>query len=247
MPTSILTLRGMKDFAPKPWPVRFREIQEAGGKIDVKTAAHRASRLARDRQRRARSRPRMAASTAKSASRSRASRNCCSRSASISWRVRAPAATSSIPRSMRSTRSRRASAIFARDRAAPALAAGAAMLGQATELEGRKAVALPLRFDDGKVYLGPFKIGRDAGAILIEQILSGNRSTFGIIASSRTHRLRHRRIRQARMRAAEIGRGRILSDLHDAAPDRARAGEMLEQGVAVAAPDRARELSTNPH
>jgi hypothetical protein len=48
---------------------------------------------------------------------------------------------------------------LARDRAGPAIAMGAAMLGQATELEGRKAVALPLRFDDGKVYLGPLKIG----------------------------------------------------------------------------------------
>jgi len=27
-------LRGLKDFAPKPWPVRFREIQAAGGRLD---------------------------------------------------------------------------------------------------------------------------------------------------------------------------------------------------------------------
>ena len=33
-----LTLSGMKDLSPKTWPERFREIQEAGGKIDVKTA-----------------------------------------------------------------------------------------------------------------------------------------------------------------------------------------------------------------
>lgn len=39
-------------------------------------------------------------------------------------------------------------------------AAGVAMLGQPTELEGRKAVLLPLRFSDGAVYLGPLPVGQ---------------------------------------------------------------------------------------
>lgn len=40
-------------------------------------------------------------------------------------------------------------------------AAGAAVLGgQPTELEGRHAVTLPLRFDDGVAYLGPLKVGQ---------------------------------------------------------------------------------------
>lgn len=38
-------------------------------------------------------------------------------------------------------------------------AAGVAMLGQQTELEGRPAVALPLRFADGVVFLGPLRVG----------------------------------------------------------------------------------------
>ena len=38
-------------------------------------------------------------------------------------------------------------------------AAGAAMLGQQAELEGRQAVMLPLRFADGAVFLGPLKVG----------------------------------------------------------------------------------------
>ena len=37
-------------------------------------------------------------------------------------------------------------------------AAGAAMLGQPAELEGRRAVALPLRFVDGVVFLGPLRV-----------------------------------------------------------------------------------------
>jgi hypothetical protein len=41
-------------------------------------------------------------------------------------------------------------------------AAGAAMLGQPAELEGRKAVTLPLRFADGVVFLGPLRVGEMA-------------------------------------------------------------------------------------
>jgi hypothetical protein len=47
----------------------------------------------------------------------------------------------------------------ARQNAGPALIASLNMMGQPTELEGQRAVALPLRFDDGMVSLGPLKIG----------------------------------------------------------------------------------------
>src|ERR1700730_15662687 len=43
------------------------------------------------------------------------------------------------------------------------------------------------------------------------------------------------------MRAAEVGRLRVLADLDDAAPDRARAGKQIEQRVTVAPADRARK------
>ena len=39
------------------------------------------------------------------------------------------------------------------------LSAGINMLGQQTTLEGRPAIAVPLRFDEGRVYLGPIPIG----------------------------------------------------------------------------------------
>src|SRR5262249_29669787 len=47
---------------------------------------------------------------------------------------------------------------------------------------------------------------------------------------------------QIRMRPAEVGGGRILAGLDDAATDGAGAGEVVEQRFAVAAPDRAGEL-----
>src|ERR1700744_2138424 len=51
-----------------------------------------------------------------------------------------------------------------------------------------------------------------------------------------------RLLAELRMWAAEIGRGGILADLDDAAAYRAGAGEMLVQGLAVAAPDRTGEF-----
>jgi hypothetical protein len=47
----------------------------------------------------------------------------------------------------------------ARKNAAPMIAASVNLMGQATELEGKRAVMLPLRFDDGLVSLGPLKLG----------------------------------------------------------------------------------------
>ncbi len=43
------------------------------------------------------------------------------------------------------------------------------------------------------------------------------------------------------MGAAEVGGGRILVDVDDAAADRASATELIEQGLAATAPNRARE------
>ena len=39
-------------------------------------------------------------------------------------------------------------------------AAGISMLGQPAEIEGKKAVTLPLKFTDGAVYLGPILVGQ---------------------------------------------------------------------------------------
>jgi hypothetical protein len=38
--------------------------------------------------------------------------------------------------------------------------AGLGAVGQNTTLEGKPAVSVPLRFDDGEVLLGPFRLGR---------------------------------------------------------------------------------------
>jgi len=49
---------------------------------------------------------------------------------------------------------------IARQNAGPSIVAGLGAIGQGTTLEGKPAVTVPLRFDDGEVMLGPFRIGR---------------------------------------------------------------------------------------
>lgn len=52
---------------------------------------------------------------------------------------------------------------IARERGAPnLLTTGINLLGQKTELEGKPAVTLPLRFADGAVFFGPLKVGQIA-------------------------------------------------------------------------------------
>jgi hypothetical protein len=48
---------------------------------------------------------------------------------------------------------------IARQNAGPGIVAGLGAVGQNTTLEGKPAVTVPLRFDDGEVRLGPFRIG----------------------------------------------------------------------------------------
>lgn len=50
----------------------------------------------------------------------------------------------------------------ARKRAGAGLVAGLSLLGRPAELEGRKALALPLRFVDGAIFLGPLRVGEIA-------------------------------------------------------------------------------------
>ena len=47
----------------------------------------------------------------------------------------------------------------ARKNAGIGLAAGLAMIGQPSELDGQKATAVPLKFVDGAVFLGPLRVG----------------------------------------------------------------------------------------
>jgi hypothetical protein len=43
---------------------------------------------------------------------------------------------------------------------ASSIAAGIGLLGEQTQLEGRRAVVLPLRFTDGNMFLGAVPVGQ---------------------------------------------------------------------------------------
>ena len=47
----------------------------------------------------------------------------------------------------------------ARQQAGANIGLGINLIGEQTTLEGKRAVTLPLRFNDGAVYLGPIPIG----------------------------------------------------------------------------------------
>ena len=151
-------LRGLKDFAPKPWPQRFRELQAAGGRIEIKNA--------RVQQRD------MIAIASGVLSLSPAGR--------LDGELRLTIANLDklLPElhldqmlSQEQASPQLNSAFGALDRlipglgkaarknAGPMIVAGASLMGQPAELEGQRAVMLPLRFDDGMVSLGALKLG----------------------------------------------------------------------------------------
>jgi hypothetical protein len=151
-------LRGLKDFSPKPWPVRFRELQAAGGRIEITNA---------------RVQQRDTIAIAKGvlglspAGRLNGELNLTVANLEkflptlgldqmLSEQNASPqmnSAFGALDKLMPGLGN------LARKNAGPAIVAAANMMGQPAELEGQRAVTLPLRFDDGLVSLGPMKIG----------------------------------------------------------------------------------------
>ncbi|MGH6664975.1 MAG: DUF2125 domain-containing protein [Pseudolabrys sp.] len=154
-------LRGLDNFAPKPWAARFRELQAAGGRIDITAARVQrgetivvgggALGLSANGRLQGQLRVTIAGLEPFLAS------------------INAPQAVQSSP-----DMDKVAGALdrllpglggVARQQATSSnLSLGINLLGERTTLEGRPAVVLPLHFDDGSVFLGPIKIG-DAPAL----------------------------------------------------------------------------------
>jgi hypothetical protein len=164
-------LSGLQDFAPKPWPERFREIQAAGGHIEiVQSRIVQGDLIA------------VAAGTLGLSAEGRLDGELQMTVAGIEKVIPAlgiekmldegvPQAT--LDRVAPGVKSQDINNLFgALDRAIPGLgkvvkqnanagvAAGINALGKEAVLEGKKARAFPLRFADGVVYLGPLKVGQ---------------------------------------------------------------------------------------
>lgn len=151
----IAVLRGLNDFAPKPWPVRFRELQAAGGQIEFtqarlqqgETIAVGGGSLSLNANGRLEGQLKVTVAGIEAFLNS----------------IGAPQMVQSSP-----TVDKLSGALdrlvpglgnVARQQAGANIAAGINLLGEQTTLEGKRAVALPLRFNDGAIYLGPIPIG----------------------------------------------------------------------------------------
>ena len=164
-------LSGLKDFSPKPWPERFREIQAAGGQVEIVQSRIAAGRPDRGRRRHPRPqrqwpyRRRIADDGGRH------------REGYPGARHRKNAGGGRAAGDARPRRARRqiqdvTNLLGALDRPIPGLgkvvkqnanagvAAGINALGKEAMLEGKKARAFPLRFVDGAVFFGPMKVGQ---------------------------------------------------------------------------------------
>jgi hypothetical protein len=154
----ILSLRGLNDFSPKPWPARFREIQAAGGRIDItqvrlqqgETLAIGKGSLALNADGRLQGQLRMTI-------------------AGIEPFLAAIGARQKVQQSSQMNKlagmlDRLSPGLgdAAREQAGANITLGLKLIGQPTTLEGKQALSLPLRFEDGAIFLGPIPIGNMA-------------------------------------------------------------------------------------
>jgi hypothetical protein len=164
-------LSGLKDFSPKPWPERFREIQAAGGHVEIVQSRIAQGDLIA-----------VAAGTLGLNAGGRLDGELQMTVAGIEKVIPAfgidkmlqdgvPQAT--LDHLAPGVKTQDINNLFgALDRAIPGfgkvvkqnanvgVAAGINALGKEATLEGKKARAFPLRFVDGAVFLGPLKVGQ---------------------------------------------------------------------------------------
>jgi hypothetical protein len=164
-------LTGLQDFAPKPWPERFRELQAAGGHVEIVRSRIAQGDLVS-----------VAAGTLSLNAQGRIDGELQMTVAGIEKVIPAlgiekmleqgvPQAT--LDRVAPGVKTQDLNNLFgALDKAIPGLGkvvkqnanagvtAGINALGKEAELEGKKARAFPLRFVDGAVFLGPLKVGQ---------------------------------------------------------------------------------------
>jgi len=153
-------LVGLRNFDPKPWAQRFREIQQARGRIEV--------RALRVRQGDALA---VAAGTLGLTDTGLLNGELQVTVAGLDKLLPALGADQLV-RPESAAGQKLDSALNSLDRVIPGLgglarqkaglgvAAGAALIGQPAELDGKRAVRLPLRFVEGEMQLGPIKLGK---------------------------------------------------------------------------------------
>lgn len=169
--TAQARLSGLKDFRPKPWPERFREIQAANGRIEIlQSRLQQGTMIA------------VASGSLGITPQGMLDGELQMVVAGLEKIVPALGIDKILEQGVpQETLDRLAPGLKAeqvdkaigaldklipglgnvvRQKAPAALTAGVAMLGRKTTLEGRPAQAFPLRFVDGAVYLGPIRFAQ---------------------------------------------------------------------------------------
>ncbi|MDQ2083877.1 DUF2125 domain-containing protein [Xanthobacteraceae bacterium Astr-EGSB] len=147
-------LRGVDDLSPKPLAQRLREFQAAGGRLDIRQARVSQGEVVAVGQ-----------GTLRLTAAGRLDGELNLTVAGLDQLVTALGLDQAVARQTQGAANRLAPGLNlekllgSRGNAALA-AAGVAMLGRPAELEGRKAVTLPLRFADGQVFFGPLMVGQ---------------------------------------------------------------------------------------
>ena len=149
-------LRGLKDFSPKTWPARFQEIQAAGGGIEItqarvqqgETIAIGSGSVSLNANGRLEGQLRLTVAGIEPFLNSIGAQQMVQASPTVD--------------KLAGVLDRLAPGLgnVARQNAGSSISFGLNMLGEQTTLEGKRAVALPLRFTDGAIFLGPIPIGK---------------------------------------------------------------------------------------
>ncbi|MBN9044025.1 MAG: hypothetical protein BGP05_13765 [Rhizobiales bacterium 62-47] len=164
-------IHGLRDFNPKPWPDRFREMQAAGGRIEIVQSRIQQGDLIS-----------VAAGSLGLTADGHLDGELQMTVAGIEKAISALGIEKMLEEGVpQATLDRVAPGVKSRDvdnllgsldrmipglgkvvrqNASAGIAAGINALGTASELEGRKARSFPLRFVDGEVLLGPIKVGQ---------------------------------------------------------------------------------------
>jgi hypothetical protein len=149
-------LRGLTDFSPKPWPVRFREIQAANGRIDITQARVQQGDILA-----------VASGSLSINSNGYLDGQLRVTMAGIEQFLAAIGAQQRVQTSPNMDKlvgalDRLAPGLgdVARQQAGANLSLGINLLGEQATLEGKRAVTLPLRFSEGSIFLGPIPIGK---------------------------------------------------------------------------------------
>jgi hypothetical protein len=156
-------LRGLQDFSPKPWPVRFRELQAAGGQIEVRNArVQQGDTVA------------VGNGVLGLSQSGRLDGHLQLTIAGLEHLLPKLGLERLAPQAAPQLKGldRLAPALGALDKFSPGLgniarqqagaglAASLGMLGEPAQLEGKRAVVLPLRFANGAAFLGPIPLGQ---------------------------------------------------------------------------------------